>query len=52
MICVLLPLKLCSLPLKIFSHFLTGMAKEARTGQTLSQIPAPSTYPQSVKIVQ
>jgi len=37
MICVLLPLKLCSLPLKIFSHFLTGMAREARTGQTLSQ---------------
>ena len=30
------PPKQCKLSLKIFSPFLTGMAKEVRTGQTLN----------------
>ena len=44
--------QLCKLPLKIFSPFLCGMAKEAKTARTLNWILAPSTYPQSVKIMQ
>ena len=45
------PPKLCKLPLKIFSPYLTGMAKKARTGQTLNLNHGLQTSPQSEKIM-
>ena len=46
------PPQLCKLPLKSFSQFLTGMAKEARTARTMNRILASSIYRQSEKIMQ
>ena len=46
------PPQIVHLPIKIFSPFLIGMAKEAKTTQILILIPAPSSYLQFVMIVQ
>ena len=45
------PPKLCKLPLKIFSPFLTGMAKEARTSWTLNLNHGLWISPRSEKIM-
>ena len=46
------PPQLCKLPRKIFSPFLARMAKKAGIARMLNQIPAPSTCPQSVRVMQ
>ena len=44
------PPKLCKLPFKIFSPFLTWMAKEARIGRTLNLNQGLRINPRSKKI--